>query len=254
MDQVQGAYSAYAPAALQAAEAAALQPTPLGAAHAPSLQHGTAGHAPLAPGTLQQLQVPPGAAAPLAFPPAATGGAYTMPPLAALGQNPLAAFGAPPQAPLTAAAAAAGAQVTGQPGTSGDVLYVNPRQLAAILRRRSQRAKQEERLAALRATKVGGCWELWDAGRGMRARLGQARSACPSPLPLRCFTLPWHLGHRRRLIHSTPLLPPAAARQVARQRGPGAGTQACAAPQWSIHEVGAGARLPLARACVHPAA
>ena len=248
-----GGYQAYAPAALQAAEAAALQPTPLAAAHAPALQHGAGGHAPMAPTELQQLQLPHGAAAaPLAFPPAvaASGAAFAMPPLATavLGQQPLAAFSAPPQAPLTAAVAAAAAAA--QPGTSGDVVYVNPRQLAAILRRRSQRAKQEERLAALRATKVRArCTPQCALGVGRRPQRGERSAAWRA---CRCVAF---LPRPSNITRACPWPPalvllPAAPSQVARQRGPRAGLQAGAAPQWRIHEVGVGVLRPCRAGCV----
>lgn len=154
--QIGGQY--FVPAALQAAEAASLQPTPLGAGHAPTLLYPHAGHPP----TAVQLQLAPtSAAVPLAFPP--TGALpYTLPANGGGFQQPLAAYGmAQPALAAAAIAAAACGAGAGSAAGDSDLLYVNPKQLACILRRRKKRAEQEEKLHQLRTRQV---WPLLSSG------------------------------------------------------------------------------------------
>lgn len=201
---------------LQAAEAAALQPTPLHLQQPPPVH----------------LHVDPLHQGPLHHQ------TQLLPPM---GYQPLAAAPGPQQAYAAAAMhggyMAAGYATLASGGPASNPLYVNPKQLARILCRRSMREKEAERLRQLRATQVGGR-NMWG-----RRRWREERSLTP------CAAAAVHRSPAT--AHGPPrLLPPAAAPQAPQAQRHCRG--AAEGPPRAVHEVRApqqGAQRRLVAVC-----
>lgn len=231
------------PSALQAAEAASLQPTPLLGGAPPALLH-QQGAPPLAhlhQAQLQQMQlVPPMVpSVPLPFP--HLGGADAGAAAAAFVAPSAQAFQQPPL-------------VLQQVPAGSELVYVNPRQLAGILRRRSKREKQEAALRRVAGKTVSECARpLPSRACGLAALAGAASQATAPPSARRQQAPPQRAAgqpppHRRPALHSAHpaarCAPPLAAElgeAGAERPSQGAGADA----QRHIHEVRCSQRAAL---------